>query len=83
MSTISDPPGLVPAALQGSRLVTAQTVADAFNIPVATVYALAREDLIHSVRIGRSVRFCPKQLDEFIRSGGRSFEHGWRKDPVE
>ena len=82
MSTISDSPGLLPAALRGSRLVTAQTVADAFNIPVATVYSLARERLIHSVRIGRSVRFCPKQLDEFIRGGGRSFEHGWRREEV-
>ena len=82
MSTISDSPGLLPAALQGSRLVTAQTVADAFNIPVATVYALAREGLLASIRIGRSVRFCPEQLHEFIRQGGRSFEHGWRKDPV-
>ncbi len=82
MSTISDPPGLVPAALQGCRLVTAHTVADAFNMPVATVYALAREGLIPSISIGRSRRFCPEQLDDFIRGGGRSFEHGWRREEV-
>jgi excisionase family DNA binding protein len=38
-------------------LITADELAAALNIPKRSVYALAREDRIPTVRIGRRVRF--------------------------
>ena len=63
--------------------ITAQMLAEAFGLSKARVYALAREGVIPSVRIGRAVRFDAQQLEEFIRNGGASFEFGWRKEPVQ
>lgn len=35
-------------------------------------YALARENIVPSVRIGRLVRFDPVRIEEFIRAGGNA-----------
>lgn len=42
------------------------------------LYKMAREGLIPSIRIGRSVRFHPEQIEEWMRNGGQALEGGWR-----
>lgn len=54
-------------------LLKAAAVARRIGASVQTVYLLAREKKIPSVRWGRSVRFHPKDVDAFIevhRQGG-------------
>ena len=44
------------------------------------VYAMLREGILPSVRLGRHVRVDSEALDEFIRNGGKAFSGGWRKE---
>ena len=53
------------------RLLTAQEVSSAFQIPLARVYELARLGLIPKVPLGnRQVRFDEERLREWVRTGG-------------
>jgi len=51
-----------------SRLLNAQDIAEALNIGLSTVYLLLERGELPSIRIGRSVRVRPQDLDEFIES---------------
>jgi excisionase family DNA binding protein len=51
-----------------SRLLNAQDVAAALNMGLSTVYLLVERGELPSIRIGRSVRFRPEDLEEFIES---------------
>jgi len=45
------------------------------------VHELARQGLLPAVRLGRQVRFDPDAIDEFITSGGKALDGGWRREP--
>jgi excisionase family DNA binding protein len=53
------------------KLFTAKDLANAWKMPLARIYELARTGVIPSVRIGRQVRFAEHALDEWIRNGGQ------------
>ena len=62
------------------KLLTIPEVSDQTGIPVQTLYGLAREGVIPTVRFGRLIRVSPEALDEFIKNGGKSFNGGWKKN---
>ena len=51
-----------------SRLLNAQEVAAALNMGHSTVYLLVERGELPSIRIGRSVRIRPEDLEKFIES---------------
>jgi excisionase family DNA binding protein len=55
-----------------SRMLRAEEVAERYGIKRNTVYEKARLGELPSVRIGRLVRFSPRQLEEFEARGGFS-----------
>jgi excisionase family DNA binding protein len=52
------------------RLLTAKQTAEILQVSPARVYALARLNLLPSVRLGRQIRFEDGALREFIVNGG-------------
>jgi excisionase family DNA binding protein len=60
-------------------LLTVDDVARLLNIGRTQVYALVRDGELESVKIGRSRRFLPEQVDAYIRKLRRSV----RGDDVE
>jgi excisionase family DNA binding protein len=50
------------------RLLMAQDVAAALNMGLSTVYQLVERGELPSIRIGRSVRIRPEDLEKFIES---------------
>lgn len=67
---------------QDSPLIRVAELADYMGLPKPRVYQLAREGILPCVRLGRAVRFDPIVIQDFIRNGGATFAHGWRKDPL-
>lgn len=51
-----------------SRLLNAQDIAVALNIGLSTVYLLLERGELPNIRIGRSIRIRPEDLEEFIES---------------
>jgi excisionase family DNA binding protein len=51
-----------------SRLLNAQDVATALKMGLSTVYQLVVRGELPSIRIGRSVRIRPEDLEKFIES---------------
>ena len=51
-----------------SRLLIAQDVAAALKMGLSTVYLLVERGDLPSIRIGRSVRIRPEDLEKFIDS---------------
>jgi excisionase family DNA binding protein len=51
-----------------SKLLNAQDVAAALNMGLSTVYMLVERGELPSIRIGRSVRIRPEDLEKFIES---------------
>jgi excisionase family DNA binding protein len=51
-------------------LLNAKNVAAMTNKPVKSIYDLARRNLIPNIRIGKSVRFHPDKLKEWLDAGG-------------
>lgn len=49
-----------------SRLLNAQEVAAALNMGLSTIYMLMERGELPSIRIGRSVRIRPEDLEKFI-----------------
>ena len=54
------------------KLLKVKEVAGLFNISEDRVYTLAREQILPSVRLGRSLRFSEKAISQFIAEGGKS-----------
>ncbi len=50
------------------RLLIAQDVAAALNMGLSTIYMLMERGELPSIRIGRSVRIRPEDLEKFIES---------------
>jgi excisionase family DNA binding protein len=51
-----------------SRLLNAQDIAEALSIGLSTVYLLLERGELPCIRIGRSVRVRPEDLEEFIET---------------
>lgn len=66
----------------GAGLLSAATLSEHLGISKARVYQLAREGVLPCVRLGRTIRFDPAVIQDFIGNGGASFAHGWRKEPL-
>ena len=52
------------------RLITAAELAASLGLSVARIYELVREQGLPAVRLGRSLRFDPEAVSEWLRSGG-------------
>ena len=52
------------------KLVTVEAVAEALGLSRWRVYELAREGMIPSVRIGRTMRFDEGEIRKWIQNGG-------------
>jgi len=52
------------------RLLTASELASQLGLSRFRLYELCREGMIPHVRLGRSVRFQPKAVSEWLGSGG-------------
>lgn len=61
------------------RPLTYAEVAEIIGVPIARVADLGRQGLIPTVRLGRQRRVSPDALNEFIRSGGKDLNGGWRR----
>ncbi|HEX8042821.1 helix-turn-helix domain-containing protein [Candidatus Deferrimicrobium sp.] len=59
------------AGAEHEGLLRAEDVARTINTSRQTVYLLAREKKLPSVRWGRSVRFHPKDVEAFIEAHHR------------
>jgi len=55
------------------RLLTAQDVANILNIGHSTAYQLLKRNDLPSIRIGRSVRVHPEDLEKYIASQTETF----------
>jgi excisionase family DNA binding protein len=53
------------------KLLKVKDLAEIFNLSEDRIYSLSREGLIKSVRLGRTLRFDPSAISEFISSGGK------------
>ncbi len=51
------------------KLLTAQELAELYQIHPKTVYRLGREGKIERVRVGRSVRFIEPTTERMVRNG--------------
>jgi excisionase family DNA binding protein len=58
----------------GTRLLTAQQVAERWQVEASQVYRLARAGRLPCVRIGRWRRFRLEDVEEFERTGGVDHE---------
>ncbi len=63
-------------------LVTAQWVAGYLGVSRARVFELCREDLMPHTRLGRSLRFSPRQVIAWAESGGKGYPGKWRREVV-
>ena len=63
-------------------LVTAHWGAGYLGVAKARVYELCREGLLPHVKLGRSLRFSPREVVAWAESGGKSYPGGWRREEV-
>ena len=63
-------------------LVSAATLAPHLGVSTARLYQLARDKIVPSISVGRSVRFDLAQITAWIESGGKSYPGGWRREVV-
>lgn len=67
-------------AVMTQRLMTMNQAAETLGVSVDQAYSLARNGILPVVRLGRMIRVDEHTLEQFIASGGRTFEGGWRKE---
>lgn len=61
-----------------TRLIDADAVSEILGRPRASIYRLAREGLIPTVRLGRAVCFDREAIERFIEGGGKGLNEGGR-----
>lgn len=61
------------------KLLSLREVAEILSVTPARAAALARENLLPVVRLGRQIRVHPEQLQRFIENGGKALPGGWRR----
>ncbi len=59
-----------PTAETAGRLLTAEQVAERWQVPRSQVYRLARDGKLPSVAVGRYTRFRQAAIDEWEQRGG-------------
>lgn len=52
------------------RTYLVQEIAEMLNVSLTTAYAIVREGVFESVRIGRVIRVSKKSFDEWLDSNG-------------
>ena len=63
------------------KLITAKTLSEERNIPLTTVWRLAREKRIAGVvRFGRKLMFDVDKVNKWIDEGGSALEGGWKHE---
>lgn len=62
------------------RFQSTSELAGEWGVKVGTIQRYVREGIIPHVRIGRSVLFDTKQIEQWINQGGQSLPGGWRKE---
>ncbi len=63
------------------KLITVEAVAERCDMPVSTIYEMARQNRIGGVvRLGRRVRFDPAKFEAWLEAGGESLPGGWRQE---
>lgn len=60
-------------------LISADDAADVLGLKIPQVYALARDGIVPSVRVGRRVMFSLRALEDWIDRGGTPLAGGWRR----
>jgi excisionase family DNA binding protein len=58
------------SAANGTRLLTAEQLAERWQLPKSQVYRLARDGRLRCVKLGRYRRFAVAVVEEFERAGG-------------
>jgi excisionase family DNA binding protein len=58
------------SAANGTRLLTAEQLAERWQVPKSQVYRLARDGRLEAVNLGRYRRFRVETVEEFERAGG-------------
>ncbi|ELK43456.1 helix-turn-helix domain-containing protein [Brevibacillus agri] len=64
-------------------LLTMPEVAKILGISKERSYAIARDGLLPTVRIGRQIRVDQEQLNSWIQNGGQALSGGWRRNSHE
>ncbi len=62
------------------RLLKVSELSEIFKVSEDRIYSLAREQIIPSVRVGRSLRFSYNAIDKFIANGGKGLPGGWKQN---
>jgi excisionase family DNA binding protein len=57
-------------ATTAAQLLTAEQVAERWQVPVSQAYRLAREGRIPSVKLGKYIRFRLADIEAFEADGG-------------
>lgn len=63
------------------RLLKVFEVADMLQLSEDRVYTLAREQIIPSVRLGRTLRFSATAIEDFIANGGKALPGIYKREP--
>jgi excisionase family DNA binding protein len=58
------------------QLLTAEQVAERYQLPVSQIYRLARTGVLPVVKLGRYYRFAPAALEQFEQSFTPTIEPG-------
>ena len=61
------------------KLMKIGEVAEVLDVSLSRAYALVREGVLPSVRLGRQVRVERDQLAEWLAKGGAKLEGGWKR----
>lgn len=61
-------------------LIPVGTLAQYLGVSKARLYQLARDQVVPSISVGRSVRFDPERIKRWLESGGSAYPGRWRKD---
>lgn len=63
-------PGWSPSRTDASGYLTASQLAERWQVPITTIYAWARRNLIPHYRAGRLLRFDAHEVEECFRRQG-------------
>lgn len=70
---------MIEMAQDSPLMLTPHEAAEILRVSPQHVYSLAAQGLIPCVRVGRAVRIERVALTEFIRTGGRTYAGGWKR----
>jgi len=63
------------------KLIKVHDLAEQWSLSEDRIYTLAREGIIPSIRIGRTLRFSPSAIQEFLSNGGKSLSDEGKREP--